>query len=104
MALKSVASSKRASAGMRYPLTFDFSSFATGLLAGALVGALAGYLHETETVGELQERVRVAMLQFERIRSRASGERSEEPVNVDLQEQLLQLQDEIKRLYRRPER
>ena len=69
VALKSVASSNRASAGKRYGLTFDFASFATGLVAGGLVGVLAGYLHEMETIGELQERVRTAMLQFERVSS-----------------------------------
>jgi len=84
-------------------LTFDFASFAAGLVAGALVGGLAGYLHETETVGELQERVRVAMLQYERITSRVRS-RAEESVDADLRRQLAELQDEIKKLYRRPGR
>ena len=84
-------------------MTFDFASFAAGLVAGALVGGLAGYLHETETVGELQERVRVAMLQYERITSRVRS-RAEESVDADLRRQLAELQDEIKKLYRRPGR
>jgi len=85
-------------------LAFDFASFATGLAAGALVGVLAGYLHETETIGELQERVRIAMVQFERISSEAPGSIDEKSAGADLRRQLSELQDEIKKLYRRPDR
>jgi hypothetical protein len=85
-------------------LAFDFASFATGLVAGALVGVLAGYLHETETIGELQEKVRIAVVQFERISSETRARINEESAGADLRRQLSQLQDEIKKLYRRPER
>ena len=85
-------------------MTFDFASFAAGLIAGALAGGLAGYLHETETVGELQERVRIAMLQYERITSRIRSRAAQESVDADLRRQLAELQDEIKKLYRRPGR
>jgi hypothetical protein len=68
------------------------------------VGVLAGYLHETETIGELQERVRIALVQFERISSETHGRISEESAGADLRRQLSELQDEIKKLYRRPER
>lgn len=85
-------------------MPFDFASFATGLVAGALVGVLAGYLHETETIGELQGRVRTATLQFERIASGTRGQMGEESVGADLRGQLLELQDEIKKLYRKPDR
>ena len=50
-------------------MAFDLVSFVAGIAAGALIGVLAGYLHETETIGELQERVRMAMVQVERISS-----------------------------------
>jgi hypothetical protein len=85
-------------------LAFDLVSFVAGLAAGALVGVLAGYLHETEMIGELQERVRTAMVQFERITSATPSKTGEAPVSSDLRHELLELQDEIKKLYRRQDR
>jgi len=85
-------------------LVFDFVSFAAGVVSGALVGALAGYLHETETLGELQEQVRSAVLQVERIASRTREEAGEEPARTELRRQLLELQEEIKKLYRKQDR
>ena len=85
-------------------LAFDFASFATGLAAGALVGVLAGYLHETETIGELQERVRIAIVQFERISSETRGRINEKSTDAELRRQLSELQDEIKKLYRKRDR
>lgn len=68
------------------------------------MGVLAGYLHETETIGELQERVRIAMVQFERISSDARGRINEKSAGADLHRQLSELQDEIKNLYRKRDR
>jgi archaellum component FlaC len=85
-------------------LPFDVISFATGVVAGGLVGVLAGYLHETETIGELQEKVRMAMVQLEKTTSTIRNRTSKEPAGSDLQRQLQELQDEIKKLYRRPGR
>ena len=85
-------------------MPFDVISFATGIVAGGLVGVLAGYLHETETIGELQEKVRMAMVQLEKNISTASKRTGKEPAGSDLQHQLQELQDEIKKLYRRPGR
>ena len=83
-------------------MPFDVISFATGIVAGGLVGVLAGYLHETETIGELQEKVRMAMVQLEKTTSAIRNRTSKEPAGSDLQHQLQELQDEIKKLYRRP--
>jgi len=85
-------------------LAFDLVSFLIGIVAGAVTGILAGYLHETETVGELQERVRVAMLQVERAMSRSGRSDTQESEYADLHKQLLELQREIKKLYKRPGR
>ena len=85
-------------------MVFDLVSFIIGLVAGALMGVLAGYLHETETIGELQERVRVAVVQLEKTTSTIRSRTSEEPAVSDLRHQLQELQDEIKKLYRRPNR
>jgi hypothetical protein len=85
-------------------LAFDVVSFTIGLVAGALVGVLAGYLHETETIGELQERVRMATVQLEKTTSAIRNRTGEGPAASDLRHQLQELQDEIKRLYRRPNR
>jgi len=85
-------------------LAFDLASFIAGLVGGALVGILAGYLHETETIGQLQERVRLAMLQFEQVTSQARQESEKQTAGSELRRQLQELQDEIRRLYRRPGR
>jgi len=85
-------------------LAFDLVSFLIGIVAGAVTGILAGYLHETETVGELQERVRVAMLQLERTMSRPGKNEAQESEYADVHKQLMELQREIKKLYKRPGR
>ena len=85
-------------------MAFEVVSFTIGLVAGAIVGVLAGYLHETETIGGLQDRVRMAIVQLEKTASRIGNQTSEEPGASDLRRQLQDLQDEIKRLYRRPDR
>ena len=85
-------------------MAFDIVSFTVGLVAGALVGVLAGYLHETETIGGLQERVRMAMVQLEKTSSATRSRTGEVPAESDLQHQLRELQDEIKKMYRRPDR
>jgi hypothetical protein len=85
-------------------LAFDAISFTIGLAAGALVGVLAGYLHETETIGELQERVRMATVQLEKVTSTIQSRTGEGPVALDLRRQIQDLQDEIKRMYRKPNR
>jgi hypothetical protein len=85
-------------------LAFDVLSFTIGLVAGALVGVLAGYLHETETIGELQDRVRMAMVQLEKTTSTIRNRTGEGTAVSGLSHQLQELQDEIKRLYRRPNR
>lgn len=82
-------------------MAFDFASFAAGLTAGAILGALAGYLHETEKIGELQERVRIAILRFDRLASETHALAERDAVSKDLRRQLSQLQEEIKGLYQR---
>ena len=85
-------------------MAFDLISFTSGIVAGGLVGVLAGYLHETETIGELQEKVRMAMVQLEKNTSTVRDRTRKEPADSDLQHQLEELQDEIKKLYRRTDR
>ena len=101
MALKSVASSEHASAGQRWRLVFDLVSFLIGIVAGAVTGMLAGYLHETETVGELQERVRLTMLQLDRAALKHVQSEGHESQFADLHSQLQELQNEIKKLYKK---
>ena len=85
-------------------MAFDLISFTTGLVTGALVGVLAGYLHETETIGELQDRVRMAMLQLEKATPTIRNRTNEEAAGSDLRHQLQELQDEIRKMYKRPNR
>jgi hypothetical protein len=82
-------------------LPFDIISFVTGVVAGGLVGVLAGYLHETETIGGLQEKVRMAMVQLEENTPLVRNRTGKELAGSDLQRELQELQDEIKKLYRR---
>lgn len=84
-------------------MPFDVISLLSGIVAGGVVGVLAGYLHETETIGRLQEKVRMAMVQLEKSPS-AIQKGTGEPAGGDLQRQLVELQDEIRKLYRRPGR
>ena len=85
-------------------MAFDLVSFIAGIITGALVGVLAGYLHETETIGGLQERIRMAMVRVERMPSSTRNKTGNGVVSSDLRRQLLDLQDEIKKRYRREAR
>jgi hypothetical protein len=85
-------------------LPFDVFAFTVGIVIGGLVGVLAGYLHETETIGGLQEKVRMAMVQLEKNTSTLRDRTRKEPADSELQHQLEELQDEIKKLYRRTDR
>jgi hypothetical protein len=85
-------------------LPLDVASLAVGLVVGAVTGLLAGYLHETEAIGELQERIRIAMLRFDRIASETSSRRRKNEPDAQLHSELQALQEEIRKLYQKPNR
>lgn len=94
-------------------LVFDFTSFLTGVLGGAVGGILATMLYRTESMAELQDRVRSAIRELDMTRDQLRDLRaksfnpSEIPRDEELRRveelraQLASLNEEIKRLYRR---
>jgi len=91
-------------------MVFDVLSFLAGIAAGGITGALAGVLHSLENTANLQEKVRHVTSEVDKIRNTiGSGtsyandrdSRSElEELNRDLNE----IQEEIRRLYKKGKR
>ncbi len=87
-------------------MVFDVLSFLAGIGAGVITGALAGVLHGLEKTADIQERLRVASRKVEEMNSRLS---TADPMDTkakadDLQRELDQIHEEIKRMYKRSTR
>jgi septation ring formation regulator EzrA len=91
-------------------MVFDIVSFLAGIGAGALTGALAGILHGLERTADIQERLLLATKKIDEISSRISTSDSDSnktgtEVKVDeLQRELTEIHEEIKRMYKRTTR
>lgn len=91
-------------------MVFDVVSFLVGVAAGALTGGLAGLLHGLERTADIQERLRLATKKVDQMRSTFSaslgGLNNEAPkAKVDeLQSELDEIHEEIKRMYKRTTR
>mgnify|MGYP006270144423 CR=1 FL=1 len=92
-------------------MVFDVVSFLAGVAAGLLTGALAGVLHGLERTARLQEHLRQITKEVEKIRSRAmlsggseSGEPNEKLKLDELQRDLDEIHEEIRRMYRKTTR
>ncbi len=91
-------------------MVFDVVSFLAGIGAGALTGALAGILHGLERTADIQERLRLATKKIDAMSNRTSTSDSDSnktgtEVKVDeLQRELAEIQEEIKRMYKRTTR
>lgn len=91
-------------------MVFDVVSFLAGIGAGALTGALAGILHGLERTADIQERLRLATKKIDAMSNRISTSDSAlnktgTEVKVDeLQRELAEIQEEIKRMYKRTTR
>lgn len=91
-------------------MVFDVVSFLAGVGAGALTAGLAGFLHGLERVADVQERLRLATKKADQLGSlfsmRGTGDSSDNgKLKVDeLQRELDEIHEEIKRMYRRTTR
>ncbi len=86
-------------------MVFDLISFLAGIGAGALTGTLAGILHGLERTADIQERLRLVTKQVGEISGRISNSDSSlsgAKVEADqLQRELDEIHEEIKRMYKR---
>lgn len=90
-------------------MVFDVLSFLAGVAAGGLTGLLAGILHGLERTADVQERLRLARRNLDQISSRLSesggGTSGDTAAKVDeLQRDLDEIHEEIKRMYKRTAR
>ena len=92
-------------------MVFDLTSFLFGIAAGALTAGLAGLLHSLEKTAGVQERLRVATQKIEELASTLAGpgmagsnDASAKAKIDDLQRMLDEIQQEIRRMYKRTSR
>jgi hypothetical protein len=88
-------------------MVFDVISFIAGVAAGALTAGLAGFLYGLERTADIQEKLHLAMNKLGQLANAVSGSGengtigSSEKVKVDeLQRDLDEIQEEIKRMYK----
>ena len=87
------------------PLVFDPISFLVGVAAGALTGALAGILHSLERTADLQERLRTVSQEVETMKDRLiGGDQYGKPQLDDLDRDLEEIHEEIRRMYKKTTR
>ncbi len=88
-------------------MVFDVTSFVVGIVAGGVTGVLAGVLHGLERTADLQERVRQATRELHRIERALGGEQGlnahKKPLD-DLQRDLDDIHEEIRRMYKKSAR
>lgn len=86
-------------------MVFDVLSFLVGFAAGAITGALAGILHGLESTADLQERLRHVTGEVEKLRiglsSHSSYSVESEGKIDDLDRDLKEIHEEIRRMYKR---
>ena len=94
-----------------FAMVFDVVSFLAGIGAGALMGALAGVLHGLEKTADIQERLRLATKIVEDMSARFpisnAGDSTQKDAKAevdDLQGELDEIGEEIKRMYKRTAR
>jgi uncharacterized protein HemX len=92
-------------------MVFDVISFIAGVAAGALTAGLAGFLHGLERTADIQEKLRVATKEVDQLTSVLSSSGGSDSIDraakmkVDeLQRDLDEIQEEIKRMYKRTTR
>lgn len=91
-------------------MVFDIISFVAGVAAGAITGALAGILHGLESTADLQEKVRSATKDMEKMRIALSSNNpdfSEHDVKLkmdELHQDLDEIQEQIRRMYKKTSR
>jgi len=91
-------------------MVFDILSFVAGVAAGGVTGGLAGMLHGLESTADLQEKLRQVTSEVDKIRStigsstaRTDGRDSRSELE-ELYRDLNEIQEEIRRLYKKGKR
>jgi len=89
-------------------MPFDVISFLVGVAAGALTGGLAAMLHGLESVADLQERVRRLTREMQRLNDNSLPQDANQPDSKfkmkELQRDLDEIHEEIRRMYKRTSR
>ncbi len=88
-------------------MVFDATSFIVGVVAGGVTGVLAGVVHGLERTADLQERVRQTTKELRRIERALDGEggvNSQKKPLDDLQRDLDDIHEEIRRMYKKASR
>jgi len=86
-------------------MAFDLISFIVGVAAGALTGALAGILHSLERTADLQEQLRKIKREVSNMRTLASeNDKSRKPKLDELDHDLEEIHEEIRKMYKRTTR
>jgi gas vesicle protein len=91
-------------------MVFDILSFLAGIAAGGVTGALAGILHGLESTADLQEKLRQVTSEVDKIRSTIGSStshtdgRDSRSELEELYRDLNEIQEEIRRLYKKGKR
>ena len=94
-------------------MTFDVASFLAGVAAGTLTGGLAGVLYGLEKTADLHERLRKASKEVENLSNTLSSARSQKgdsgeregKLKIDqLNRDLEEINEEIRRMYKKTAR
>ena len=86
-------------------MAFDLISFLVGVAAGAATGVLAGILHSLERTADLQERLRKVSQEVEGMKGLLSEGGQKERFRLDdLDRDLDEIHEEIRRMYKRTTR
>jgi len=91
-------------------MVFDVISFIAGVAAGALTAGLAGFLYGLEKTADIQEKLRLTTNKADQLSNAISSSGGSDidsatKMKVDaLQRDLDEIQEEIKRMYKRTTR
>jgi len=86
-------------------MAFDLLSLMIGVAAGALTGSLAGILHSLERTAEIQDRVCELAREVERMKGSISANNQQGNSKLDdLDRDLGEIHEEIRRMYKRTTR
>jgi len=89
-------------------MPFDVISFLVGVAAGALTGGLAAMLYGLESVADLQDRVRRVTREMQRLNDNSLPQDANQPDSKfkmkELQRDLDEIHEEIRRMYKRTSR
>ena len=93
-----------------FTMVFDILSFLAGIAAGGITGALAGVLHGLENTANLQEKLRQVTSEVDKMRdtigsgSSNANDRNSRSELDKLDRDLNEIQEEIRRLYKKGKR